>query len=520
MIPWTRRRILGAAVATGGVALAPLGTGLAQDRAPALLRASKQALVIGNSAYKDVPLKNPGNDAKGMAEALKAAGFEVASGIDRTQAAMRDLIQTYIERLVKTKAVGVFYFAGHGTQLAWRNYVVPTDANIDNVEAIKERCIDINTLIEGIRSARNPMNIIILDACRDNPFGRQVQPDQKGLSQLDAPIGTFLAYATAPGNTAIDGEGDNGLYTGHLLREMKVPEAKIEDVFKRVRLAVRRASNGQQIPWESTSLEDDFWFVPPSQLRKLAEAEREREFKLELDLWEKIKTAAQPEPLEDYLRRYSGGRFSELAQFRLDQVLASQGEKKIQVISSSENPYSKGTAVADIRRKVGDGYTYRESDLYTKLVIRTYTRTIAQITDTEVIYDSGGRTDLLGNSLRTSYGAPSTGSQIWGVDYSVGKRWTSRHKTVSRTGVPVQVEFEVRVVAREKVTVPAGTFDAFVVEANGWAIGSGVNTRSESRRWIAPDQVRSELALEIFERSKEGRVVQSERRELVSYQQA
>jgi len=260
--------------------------------------------------------------------------------------------------------------------------------------------------------------------------------------------------------------------------------------------------------------------VPPSQLRKLAEAEREREFKLELDLWEKIKTAAQPEPLEDYLRRYSGGRFSELAQFRLDQVLASQGEKKIQVISSSENPYSKGTAVADIRRKVGDSYTYRESDLYTKLVIRTYTGTIAQITDTEVIYDSGGRTDLLGNSLRTSYGAPSTGSQIWGVDYSVGKRWTSRHKTVSRTGVPVQVEFEVRVVAREKVTVPAGTFDAFVVEANGWAIGSGVNTRSQSRRWIAPDQVRSELAHELLERAREGRVVASERRELVSYQQA
>ncbi|MEQ1774884.1 MAG: caspase family protein, partial [Burkholderiales bacterium] len=497
----------------------PLGA-IAQNLATTLLRAPKQALIIGNSSYKRAPLLNPGNDAKGMAEALKATGFDVALGMDLGQAAMSELIQSYVERLAKTKAIGLFYFAGHGTQLAWRNYIVPLDADIANVEAIKERCIDINTLIAGIRKAGNPMNVIILDACRDSPFGSQVQLDQKGLSQLDAPPGTFLAYATSPGNTAIDGEGANGLYTEHLLREIKVPEAKIEDVFKRVRLSVRRGSKGLQIPWESTSLEEDFWFVPPKALKKLAEAEIEREFQVELGLWEKIKTATQPDPLEDYLRRYPGGHFSELAQLRLDQVLARQGEKKIQVISPAENPYSKGTAVANTNRKVGDSYTYRELDLYTKIVNRTYTRTIAEITDTEVIYKGGGSTDLLGNSLRTSFGAPMLGMQIWGVDYAVGKRWTSRHKTLSRGGVPVQVELEVRVVAREKITVPAGTFNAFVVEANGYAIGSGVNTRSENKRWIAPDQVRSELAFELFERSREGRVVASERRELVSFRQS
>jgi uncharacterized caspase-like protein len=138
--------------------------------------------------------------------------------------------------------------------------------------------VDVNSLIVGIRKAHNPMNLIILDACRDNPFGSSARLDQKGLSQLDAPPGTLLAYATAPGNTAIDGESENGLYTEHLLREIKVPEVKVEDVFKRVRLAVRRRSKGLQIPWESTSLEEDFWFISPTALKKLAEEEVEREF--------------------------------------------------------------------------------------------------------------------------------------------------------------------------------------------------------------------------------------------------
>ena len=118
---------------------------------------------------------------------------------------------------------------------------------------------DLNVLLQGLTRANNPMNVVILDACRDSPFGRRVPVEQKGLSQFDAPPGSLLAYATSPGNVASDGEGANGLYTENLLRELKVPEAKIEDVFKRVRLNVRRRSNGQQIPWESTSLEEDFY---------------------------------------------------------------------------------------------------------------------------------------------------------------------------------------------------------------------------------------------------------------------
>ena len=147
--------------------------------------------------------------------------------------------------------MGLFYFAGHGVQLQWQNYLLPVDAKVGTAADVAAQCIDVARLMGGIRQAANPMNVIILDACRDNPFGRDVGAEQKGLSQMDAPPATLLAYATAPGNTADDGSGANGLYTENLLREMTVREAKIEDVFKRVRLACGVPSPDGRIPWRA-----------------------------------------------------------------------------------------------------------------------------------------------------------------------------------------------------------------------------------------------------------------------------
>ena len=292
---WPRRRVLQAAAAAGGTVLLPWAGAVAQGGGTGLLRAGKRALVMGNSRYQHAPLKNPVNDANGMAEVLKGVGFGVTLALELNQSEMRDAIQAYTDSLARTKSVGLFYFAGHGAQLAWRNYLIPVDTEIGDIQELRERGVDVNSLIEGIRKAGNPMNMIILDACRDNPFGSVRRLDQKGLSQLDAPPGTLLAYATAPGNTAIDGEGAHGLYTEHLLKEVRVPEAKVEDVFKRVRLAVRRRSSGLQIPWESTSLEEDFYFVPPRSLLTLADEEAERERKQEMALREKRRAEEEAE---------------------------------------------------------------------------------------------------------------------------------------------------------------------------------------------------------------------------------
>jgi hypothetical protein len=372
-------------------------------------------------------------------------------------------------------------------------------------------------VIDGIGKAANPMNMIILDACRDDPFGRT---EQKGLSQLDAPPGTLLAYATSPGNVASDGDGANGLYTEHLLREMKVPEAKIEDVFKRVRLAVRRRSNGQQIPWESTSLEEDFWFIPPKELKRLAEREAERLYKEELALWERAEKAKDPAPLEDYLRRYPSGRFSELAQLHLDRVLAAQGEKKIEVVAAPENPYTQGSANLDTRYRVGDSYTYNFLDPYSKVVQDTSTWTITEITDTEVLYDNGRVvTDLLGNPRRLHDGRTFGPNQIAPREFSVGKRWSSRFDGSSPRGGPYVADFNMRIVAKERVSVPAGTFDAFRLEVRGDVNQAVGFIGIEVTAWYAPEKVRRYVARHELRRFN-GREVFAERQELARFTQS
>src|SRR6185369_8651175 len=267
-------------------------------------------------------------------------------------------------------------------------------------------------LMEGLTKAANPMNVIILDACRENPFGTAKPVAQKGLSQMDAPTQTILAYATSPGNVASDGDGANGLYTENLLREIKVPEAKIEDVFKRVRLGVRRKSNGAQIPWESTSLEEDFWFIPPRDLKAASDAEKTKLFEEELAAWEKVKESSAPAPLEDYLRRWPSGPFSELAQLQLDKVLAKQGEKKVQIVASAGNPYTQGLVVADTAFKVGDTYGYIVMDRETRAELSKINRVCTEINENEVIFGGGALIlDRLGNTVKLPDGRRFTPRQ-------------------------------------------------------------------------------------------------------------
>lgn len=273
------------------ISLAPLlPLGMGAVLASTIHALPRRALVVGNSRYAAAPLENPANDASAIAGALKQTGFKVDLLRDAGKASLEGAIRSFAASLGAQPAVGLFYFAGHGLQLSWRNFLVPVDAAPKKAEDVPRQAVDIAALLEGLAQAKNPMNIIILDACRDNPFDVELRTG-KGLSQMDAPIGTLLAYATAPGNTASDGANANGLYTENLLREMRTPNAKIEDVFKRVRLAVRRASNGRQIPWESTSLEDDFYFVPPPELKKLSQEELDRQFAEELAAWQKVQAA-------------------------------------------------------------------------------------------------------------------------------------------------------------------------------------------------------------------------------------
>src|SRR5258706_115415 len=197
-----------------------------------------------------------------MEKALKESGFTV---IKKQNATLRDMhlaLREFGDRLDR-QGTGVFYFAGHGLQVRGRNYLMPVDADIQREDEVAFAALDLGAVMEKLDSAKNPVNIVILDACRNNPFGSRIQTSAKGLAQVDAPPGTLIAFATAPGSTAADGGGRNGLYTQHLVKQIGRPGLAVEEVFKTVRAGVRADSKNQQIPWESTSLESAFAFRAP-----------------------------------------------------------------------------------------------------------------------------------------------------------------------------------------------------------------------------------------------------------------
>ncbi|MCK6406070.1 MAG: caspase family protein [Rhodocyclaceae bacterium] len=471
------------------------------------------ALVIGNGAYADSPLRNPVNDAAAIARELGQFGFATELLTDAGRASMQGAIDAFCARLAKQKAVGLFYFAGHGLQLDWRNYLVPVDARLAAAADVPRHTVELNTLFGGLAKVGNPLNVVVLDACRDNPFGSEHKTG-RGLSQMDAPTGTFLAYATAPGNVAADGAGQHGLYTENILREMKVPEAKIEDVFKRVRLSVRRSSAGQQIPWESTSLEDDFYFRPPPNLRTRSEEELARLFEEESAAWRAADEGADAAPVLAYLQRYPSGNFSELAQMKLDRLLAKQGEKRIRLAEAQQNPFTKGTrAIGEFR--VGDVYEFRIVDLLTGLKKAQYQQRITAVTENEVIYNDGVViTDPFGNVRKNSRGRWSA-AQFYIGEYSLGKRWSARYSIHFAKGGEDVVERTFRVVALENITVPAGSFEAFRIESSGWVMQRGVSL--ESVYWVAPDRVNRFLAFEQREKNRAGKYITTDRTELIAY---
>ena len=219
------------------------------------------ALIIGNSDYINGRLYNPLNDATDMNSTLKALGFSVMKYENCDQKTMKKAIDKFGKQL-DDHEVGLFFYAGHGVQVSGKNYLIPVDAKLENENDVEYDCVRADRILAKMEGAGSRTNIVILDACRDNPFEKRWKrgSEGSGLAFMNAPSGSLIAYATSPGNTALNGSGRNGLYTSALLRHIKKPNLKIEEVFKIVRKTVIDESNGMQIPWESTSLTGEFYF--------------------------------------------------------------------------------------------------------------------------------------------------------------------------------------------------------------------------------------------------------------------
>ena len=275
------------------------------------------ALVIGNSAYQTLRLQldNPEKDARDIASALAAAGFQITVETNVRRRELYRLIDAFGEKIAATPdTVGLFYYAGHGIQRDGRNYLIPIDADLTSEAELEAEAVDTGKVLRAMDAAQNPLNIVILDACRDNPLPRKARSLIRGLARMEAPRGTFIAYAAAPGQTAADGDkGGNGVFTGALIKQLVEPGLPIEEVFKRVIRAVSQRTGGRQVPWMESSLQGDFYFIRPMPVVAPPPIPPDPE----LVFWQTIAKSANAADFEEYLRRYPEGQFVGLAKNRV-----------------------------------------------------------------------------------------------------------------------------------------------------------------------------------------------------------
>ena len=318
-------------------AVAGLAVGLLlADGARADAPERRVALVIGNGAYREVPaLANPLADAKAMSASLKRIGFDVVEGYDLGIDAMRTLIGTYASKIDGAK-VALVYYAGHGVAVGGENYLLPTDAMLRSESDLDFRAMNMSLVLRQMqREAR--VNVVVLDACRDNPFAKELARSMKtrsalvssGLSEVavSSAAGTMIAFATDPGKTALDGAaGQNSPFTTALLKHMESPGVSISTVMDRVREDVWRSTGERQRPWVNTSIIGEFYLNPaPAPAAKVASADisvplpaaASSQQSFEIKLWEAAERSGSPDDYRAYLEAHPNGYFAQIARNRI-----------------------------------------------------------------------------------------------------------------------------------------------------------------------------------------------------------
>jgi len=314
-----------------GIALLALVAGapaVAQDRAAGARpkpQETRVALIIGNSDYKSAPLDNPANDASDLANALEKQGFNVLVRENVGERGLKEAVDIFAKHLQKG-GIGLFFFAGHGIQLKDQNFLLPVDVGFDSEADITYKSVSAEYVLSRMAEAGNRINIVVLDACRNNPLQQSRKNISKGLGVMSvgrAEKGTFIAYATSPGSTAADGTGRNGLYTKHLLRSLETSDSDIDKVFGRVRTGVVQDTGGEQVPWTSSSVIGNFYFDvaediaalrrPTASVAATHEAAAEAQLAAydpvqERAYWERIKESRNPADYLGYLEKFSGAR--------------------------------------------------------------------------------------------------------------------------------------------------------------------------------------------------------------------
>ena len=449
------------------------------------------ALVVGNSKYPTSPLRNPGNDARAIAKSLKDLGFEVTL---RENASQRDLavaIRQFGSSITPGSAA-LFYFAGHGMQVKGRNYLVPVDADIQVEDEVPYSAIDANLVLDKMEVGKSAVNIVILDACRNNPFSRRFRSAATGLAEMIAPIGTLIAFATAPGSVAQDGAGENGVYTKHLLESIAVPGLPVEQMFKRVRVGVARETNEGQVPWESSSMKGDFAFreAPAQQavsqeklIEEAARAAAERAATLTAERMSREQAARQPQndraraeqealaAEREKLLRERDRLTAENEALRRKPAQAPESVALAAPTPAARPPVTPAKSAGGNRPAVGDRWTYRFTDkIYGKS--ETYTVQLTSASNEEMADEA---------RIGKEHHAASFEAGLSLTDRKLGNLSIREISPYLLSYGPLQEKpewkklfilggnhpFTATIAGLETVKVPAGTFDSYKVVIEG-----------------------------------------------------
>lgn len=317
--------------------------------APAAQAERRVALVVGNGAYRQAaPLANPANDARAVSAALQRLGFEVVAGVDLSNTALRDAIRRFADKLPGAD-VALFFFAGHGLQVAGENYLIPTDAVIGSEVDLDFNTVRMDFVLRQMERAPG-VKIVFLDACRDNPFARELARSmgptrsaalKRGLAEIGGGGGTIIAFATDPGSVAFDGTGRHSPFTAALLQHLEAPGVEIGLMLRRVTQDVYKATGARQRPWMNASLTGGEFYLkpgtatasplpppppvsvpqpkaagsPPPPTGSGGDA-------IELALWQAAEGSRDRADYEEYLRQYPNGRFARMARLRIDRLAA------------------------------------------------------------------------------------------------------------------------------------------------------------------------------------------------------
>lgn len=310
------------------LALALLALAIVLEAATASA-AGRVALVVGNSAYRHaVPLRNPGNDARAVGASLRRLGFEVITGLDLDRAGLEERVRELARRAQGADAA-LFYYSGHGLEVAGRNHLVPVDARLEQPSDLPFETVPADTVLQAIEQAAR-VGLVFLDACRDNPLARSLARSMgpsrsgsvgRGLAPVQAGTGMLVVFATDPGATAADGEGRHSPFTEALLGHLERPGLEVRQVMTRVRQQVLAKTGNRQRPWDTSSLTEDFYFVPAAPTpapapETAAPAGRDAE----TVFWESIQASRDRRAFEEYLRRFPNGLFAGLARLRLEEA--------------------------------------------------------------------------------------------------------------------------------------------------------------------------------------------------------